>query len=80
MARKSLARELKELLQKEESKQSLPIGGIIEKRSRCCNAPLRLTEGVIVEQCTACGRVNPSEPVFGTPRPTTTDLLRRHRF
>ncbi len=35
--------------------------GIIRKRSNCCNAPIRETEGIVVEICTQCEQPNPPE-------------------
>ena len=40
-------------------------GGLIVPRSRCCNAPIRETKGIVTEICTVCGCGNPPPPTFG---------------
>ena len=34
-------------------------GGLIVEKSRCCKAPIKRTEGIITEICSACGKGNP---------------------
>lgn len=41
-----------------------PRGGFILPRSRCCNAPVRRTTGLITEICTKCNKVNPPKPRY----------------
>ena len=38
--------------------------GLIIEKSRCCKAPIKRTEGLIVEICTKCGKQNPPEPKY----------------
>jgi hypothetical protein len=47
------------------SKTCQPVGGLIIPKSRCCGAPIKKTEGLIVEICTKCKKPNPPEPVYG---------------
>ena len=40
-------------------------GGVVIERSRCCNAPMRKTGGIVIEVCSKCGKPNPPPPVLG---------------
>ena len=40
-------------------------GGVVMEHSRCCNAPMRKTEGIVIGVCSKCGKPNPPPPVLG---------------
>ncbi len=63
VCKQCLSKGLKDIFP--ESKLYIQAGGLIVEKSRCCGAPIRRTEGLIVEICTKCNKPNPPESVFG---------------